>query len=32
MELMKMKLILFKIINGFSNIKKHLANFRMYTF
>ena len=27
MELMKIKIILFKIINEFSNIKKHLANF-----
>ena len=27
MELMKIKMILFKIINGFSNIKKQLANF-----
>ena len=27
MELMKIKMILFKIINEFSNIKKHLANF-----
>ena len=25
MELMKIKMILFKIINGFSSIKKHLA-------
>ena len=27
MELMKIKMILFKIINGFSNIKKQVANF-----
>ena len=29
---MKIKMIIFKIINGFSNIKKHLAIFWMYTY